>query len=112
LAFSIILDVSSKIQRNCLYIIHVGPLPSSLYQRSSVYRKIHCDVNARHGCTSGILCTWGMRMRSRNDNNAAVLGSAGGLEERVHANMLREACDGTHCATRVISSRYLSWNFL
>jgi len=25
-------------------------------------------------------------MRSRNDNNAAVLGNAGGLEERVHAN--------------------------
>jgi len=51
-------------------------------------------------------------MRSRNDNNAAVLGSAGGLEERVHANMLREACDGTHCATRVISSRYLFRTFI
>jgi len=37
-------------------------------------------------------------MRSRNDNNAAVLGSAGGLEERVHAN--------------TYATRSLRWNTL
>lgn len=36
-------------------------------------------------------------MQSRNDNNAAALGSAGGLEERVR-EYVREARDGTHRA--------------
>lgn len=44
-------------------------------------------------------------MRSRNDNNAAALGSVGGLEERIVREYLREARDGTRCITRDISSR-------
>lgn len=44
-------------------------------------------------------------MRSRNDNNAAALGSAGGLEERVREYLRDgEARDGIHCARRVIAS--------
>lgn len=42
-------------------------------------------------------------MRSRNDNNAAALGSAGGLEERIREYLRYEKLAmETHCTTRYL----------